>query len=106
MAETIWKENHDGGVDVVYDATEEMGEPALIIASQPDWIRYPADFPPALAEKTAQVVASEVTDVICPLCGVKAPQKVLTSEHDICVLACKHCGRYAWFRKDELGKLR
>lgn len=103
---TTWKENTAGKLDETYDVSEEMGEPALLIASQPDWIRYPADFPPELAEKTAQIVACEVLDVICPLCSIKTVRKVLTSEHDICVISCKQCGRYAWLKKEELSKLR
>ena len=102
---TTWKENTAGKLDTAYDVSDEMGEPALLIASQPDWIRYPADFPPELAGKTAQVTSCEMVDVICALCGVKAPRKVLTSEHGICVISCKHCGQYAWLKKEELSKL-
>ena len=103
---TTWKENTAGKLDETYDVSEEMGEPALLLASQPDWIRYPADFLPKLAGKTAQVTRCENIDVICPLCGVKAVRKILTSEHGICVISCEDCGRYAWFKKEELDKLR
>jgi len=107
MTDTVWKENTNGKIDEVYDATEEMGAPALVIAASPDWIRYPAEFgDKKLAGKKARVKTNETSDVTCPLCRVKAQRKVLTTEHDICVVACQHCGQYAWFRKDELKKLR
>ena len=103
---TTWKENTAGKIDEVYDVSEEMGTPALLLASQPDWMRYPDEFPDGLAGKTGEVVSCEMIDVICPLCGVKALRKVLTSEHDIITIGCEACGKYAWLRKTELDKLR
>ncbi len=106
MNDTLWQETVNGELSNVYNASDAMHQPALVIAKTPDWVRYPENFgKEELAGTKTRITMTEELDVICPMCSVREQRTVLTTEHGVCVIACKRCGQYSWFMKYELEKL-
>jgi hypothetical protein len=97
---TIWKEQAGGTVSPYYDASEELGEGALVYATQPDWIRYPDELPhAALAGKKGLVTGVAVYRGPCPNCGAEGPKKALITQHGLRVICCKDCELYCFCEK-------
>ena len=85
----------EGGVlSSTYDATEEMGAPALIYADQPDFVTLP----PELGGGRCDVTAVEVAN--CPVCKTAGVQllRLAPSAGELAVVCCEACGQYYWIK--------
>ena len=86
---TTWKHLQPGEIDNgVYDASEEFGEPALIVADKPDWVMRPD------TREKLRVTGQRIVTGPCLVCGATVRARVLDLENDMHVTECPACSQF------------
>lgn len=90
---TIWKERSVGDPHVsVHDVSEELGEPAVMLAERPDWVRRPD------TGEQLRVLDATIRQMSCPSCQTQVKSHVLILEQDIEVMECSACQQFMFYR--------
>lgn len=90
---TTWKQRTAGEPDTgVYDVSEEMGGPALMLTDRPDWVRRPD------TGEQLRVLDAVVRRMSCPSCQAVVQSRVLVLEQEIEVMECPACRQFMFYR--------
>lgn len=94
---TKWFQRKAGELEPgVYDVTDELGEPALMLANHPDWVMRPD------TGQKLRVMKAVTRRMACPVCHAEVTGRVLVLDADIeCieVMECPHCKKFVFYRR-------
>ncbi len=103
VAEIVWRKEK-GGWNKVVDVTDQCAAPGsdelvLMIATRPDWVKYPPEVQAITGKEKGRVFAMRFRLLKCPVCGEHGEKQEIETFDHVAVLACRECGQYSWYRK-------